>query len=166
MKGTILEKIIDAKRVHVEAAKRTADMSRLVEDAQDVRTKAQSHRLREALSDRSRINLIAEFKRASPSKGVINDSLDPVMAAINYEKGGAASISVLTEEDFFKGSIDDLKAIRKAVDLPILRKDFTIDEFQIYESAAAGADAILLIVAVLTPNDLNSFIRLTEDDLK
>ncbi|MGH7783451.1 MAG: indole-3-glycerol phosphate synthase TrpC, partial [Candidatus Binatia bacterium] len=82
MKGTILEKIIDAKRVHVEAAKRTADMSRLVEDAQDVRTKAQSHRLREALSDRSRINLIAEFKRASPSKGVINDSLDPVMAAI------------------------------------------------------------------------------------
>lgn len=150
MKGTILEKIIEAKRARVEAAKKNIDLSQIP-------AKNRSHRFRDALSDRSSPNIIAEFKRASPSRGVINDTLNPSKAAADYRAGGAAAISVLTEEDFFKGSLDDLRAIRQTVGLPILRKDFIIDEFQIHESAAAGADAILLIVAALSVGELTQF---------
>lgn len=142
MKGTILEKIIEAKRTRVEAAKKKHDF-------RNVQAKAQPHRLLNALLERSGPKIITEFKRASPSKGVINDRLDPATTAISYEKGGASAISVLTEEDFFGGSLDDLKAVRAAVSVPILRKDFVIDEYQIYEAAAAGADAILLIASAL-----------------
>ncbi len=154
MKGTILEKIVEAKRVRVDAAKQNCDLEALIEQAQKTRTGRTSGRFKDALSDRSRTNIIAEFKRASPSKGVINYGREPADAAITYRDGGAAAISVLTEEDFFKGSLDDLRVVRSAVDLPILRKDFVVDEFQIVESAIAGADAILLIVAVLCRDDL------------
>lgn len=166
MKGTILKKIIDTKRARLESVNRATDRARLVAEAHAVRARSRPHRFRDALADPSRINLIAEFKRASPSKGVINDSLDPATAAANYSAGGAAAISVLTEEDFFKGSLDDLRAIKGSVDLPILRKDFMIDEFQIYEAAEAGADAILLIVAALTEEDLKDLLRLAQDELK
>ena len=85
--------------------------------------------------------------------------------AKRYQKGGACAISVLTEEDFFKGSLDDLRTVREAVDVPLLRKDFIVDEFQIFESAAAGADAILLIVAALTLENLQNFLRLAQTEL-
>lgn len=153
MRGTILEDIIEAKRARVDAAKRRAAI-----DA--VGPISRPYRLREALSDRSKPNIIAEFKRASPSKGLINEQLDPGKAAEDYFAGGAAAISVLTEEDFFKGSLDDLRAVRDAVALPLLRKDFIIDEFQILESAAVGADAVLLIVAALSIDDLKRFYSL------
>jgi len=165
MKGTILEKIIDIKRGRVRTLKQRANIPKLMADARAVRAKAGEHRFRNALSDLARINLIAEFKRASPSKGVINDRLDPIPAAVSYKNGGACAISVLTEEDFFYGSLDDLRVIRDTVDLPILRKDFFIDEFQIYEAAEAGADAILLIVAVLTEGKLMNFLQLAQDGL-
>jgi len=165
MKGTILEKIIDIKRGRVRTLKQHANIPKLMADARAARAKAGEHRFRNALSDLARINLIAEFKRASPSKGVINDRLDPIPAAVSYKNGGACAISVLTEEDFFYGSLDDLRVIKNTVDLPILRKDFFIDEFQIYEAAEAGADAILLIVAALTEGKLMNFLQLAQDGL-
>lgn len=156
MKSTILDKIIAAKRERVKAAKRSAELT-------DLPTKIVPHRFRDALSDRSTTNIIAEFKRASPSKGIINNGLDPAAAAVSYRDGGAAAISVLTEEDFFSGSLEDLRTVRAAVDLPILRKDFVIDEFQIRESTAAGADAVLLIVAVLSTEELQAFQALANE---
>src|SRR5687768_16236296 len=121
MKGTILEKIVEAKRVRVEAAKTATDKAELTEKAAAAHATAEPHRLRSALSDRGKINIIAEYKKASPSKGIIKDGSDPAVVARAYESGGAAAISVLTEEDYFKGSLYDLRAVRSAVSLPILR---------------------------------------------
>ncbi len=107
-----------------------------------------------ALSSGSTIKLIAEVKRASPSKGLLAPHLDPVEIARTYEANGAAAISVLTEPHFFLGSPDYLKAIKQVVQVPLLRKDFIIDEYQVYEARAWGADAILLICAILDDNQL------------
>lgn len=162
---TILGQIFEVKRSRVDAAKRGVDLERLAVMARDLRQKGTSHRFRRALDSQERINVIAEFKRASPSKGVINDGVDPSAIARAYRSGGAAAISVLTEEDFFKGSLDDLLAVREEVSLPILRKDFIFDDFQVYESALAGADAILLIVGGLNADDLGRLRSLAENDL-
>jgi len=118
-----------------------------------------------ALKENSRRNIIAEFKRRSPSKGVIRDDLSPESIARAYEAGGAAAISVLTEEDYFGGSLADLVAARRVTTLPLLRKDFIFDEYQVYEAAAAGADALLLIVAALSDQQLLSLRALAEDEL-
>ena len=153
--STFLEKIIETKRGRVEAVKALTDPREL--ERQAFSGAFERRGFRDAVANRNRTNVIAEFKRASPSKGVINDTLGPADAAVAYRDGGASAISVLTEEDFFSGSLDDLCKIRTAVDLPILRKDFVIDEVQILESAAAGADAILLIVAALNIGELARF---------
>jgi indole-3-glycerol phosphate synthase len=165
MKGTILEKIIDSKCRRVEAAKAGVDRSDLAERASAVHKGSEPHRLRKAISDKNKISIIAEFKRASPSKGLINGTLEPASVAAEYELGGAAAVSVLTEEDHFQGSIDDLRAVRSAVKIPVLRKDFIFDPFQVYEAAAAGADAILLIAAVLDDSQLRDLEALAEDEL-
>lgn len=149
MSETILDRIFEAKKVRVEAAKRSIGLEGLMELAASKRASSENHRLRSALLAPDRLNVIAEFKRASPSKGIINDSVDAATVARSYKRGGAAAISVLTEEDLFKGSLEDLRAVRNAVDLPILRKDFIFDAYQIYEAAEVGADAILLIAAML-----------------
>ncbi|HEV2913291.1 MAG TPA: indole-3-glycerol phosphate synthase TrpC [Pyrinomonadaceae bacterium] len=133
--------------------------------AHDARGGASPHRLRGALDERGRVNIIAEIKRASPSKGTIRAGVDPVWMARKYEAGGAAAISVLTEEDRFRGSLADLRAVREVVSLPLLRKDFIFDEFQLYEAAEAGADALLLIVAMLDDESLARLIRITEGEL-
>jgi indole-3-glycerol phosphate synthase len=112
------------------------------------------------------INIIAEFKRRSPSKGTIRADANLAEIVRSYEVGGAAAISVLTEEDYFDGSLDDLRAVKSAVKLPVLRKDFVFEEYQIYESAAAGADAVLLIVAALDDEVLSHLRRLAEDELR
>ena len=107
-----------------------------------------------ALSRPDRINVIAECKRRSPSRGVLRDLYDPVAIATGYAEAGAAAISVLTEPTFFDGSLEHLQAVRAAVDIPILRKDFIVSEYQLLEARAAGADAVLLIVAALRPIEL------------
>ncbi len=108
-----------------------------------------------------RAGIIAEIKKASPSKGDIRVDLDPGPYAEKYTRAGAAAISILTEEHFFKGSLNDLIAVRNATDLPILRKDFTISDYQIYEAAAAGANSILLIVSILSKRQLQEYVLLT-----
>jgi indole-3-glycerol phosphate synthase len=113
----------------------------------------------QALGDRDRVNVIAECKRRSPSKGVLAADYEPVRIARLYEQGGAAAISVLTEPTFFDGALEHLTAVRQAVALPLLRKDFIIDEYQLFEARAAGADAILLIVAAL---DQPALLRLQQ----
>jgi len=109
---------------------------------------------RMALSREDRINVIAECKRRSPSRGVLRSDYDPVAIARSYESSGAAAISVLTEPTFFDGSLDHLSAVRTAVATPLLRKDFVVSEYQLVEARAAGADAVLLIVAALHQDEL------------
>jgi indole-3-glycerol phosphate synthase len=111
----------------------------------------------EALGRAGRVNVIAECKRRSPSRGVLAASYDPVAIARRYEAGGAAAISVLTEPTFFDGSLAHLTAVRAAVGVPVLRKDFVVDEYQLLEARACGADAVLLIVAAL---DQEALVRL------
>lgn len=161
---TFLDKIIELKKKRLEIAKTGRDFDELKDSAIARRETAAKHRLRVKLQ-RDQINIIAEIKRASPSKGVINDKIDVTEVAKSYEKGGACAISVLTEEDKFKGSLEDLRTARNAVNLPILRKDFIFDEFQIFEAAEAGADAILLIAAMLDDENLVSLHALAEQDL-
>jgi indole-3-glycerol phosphate synthase len=162
---TILESIFQAKRLRVAETKQKADLPALREAALYARLQAQPRAFRAALASGAGPKIVAEFKRASPSKGVINESIEPETAAASYQRGGAAAISVLTEEDYFKGSLADLKRIRETVSLPILRKDFIFDEFQLLEAAAAGADAILLIVAGLPVSDLRSLRMIAEDEM-
>lgn len=156
-----LTEIIELKKKRLEIAKAKRDFEELKASAIAKREAAKKHRLRENLL-RDQINIIAEIKRASPSKGVINDKIDVAELAGNYEKGGACAISVLTEEDRFCGSLEDLKAARESVKLPILRKDFIFDKFQIYEAAEAGADVILLIVAMLGEKNLAHLYQIAD----
>lgn len=109
------------------------------------------------------LEVISEVKRSSPSKGALSDIPDPADLAAAYEAGGAAAISVLTEQRRFKGSLADLKAVRERVSIPVLRKDFTVDEYQIYEARAYGADLVLLIVAALDDETLQRFLDLTHE---
>ncbi len=109
-----------------------------------------------ALGRRHRLNVIAECKRRSPSRGVLRADYDPVAIARDYAAAGAAAVSVLTEPTFFDGSLEHLMAVRAAVDVPVLRKDFIVSEYQVLEARAAGADAVLLIVAALEPGQLRS----------
>ena len=111
-----------------------------------------------AASDSS-IKIISEIKKASPSKGVICENFEPVKIAKLYEKNGAAAISVLTDEKFFQGSLDYLARIRKEVNIPLLRKDFTIDPYQIYEARAFGADIVLLIAAILEKERIREYLE-------
>lgn len=161
-----LAEIIERKRVRVEAARRDLPLTELIERASVVRRSSQPHVFCGALQNGKPTNIIAEFKRASPSKGSIRDSVAPAKIAMDYEAGGAAAISVLTEEDSFKGSLEDLRAARSATSLPLLRKDFIFDEYQLYETAEAGADALLLIVAALDDERLLKLRRITEEELE
>lgn len=156
-----LTEIIELKKKRLEIVKAKCDFDELKKSALAKRETAKPFRLRESLQ-KKQINIIAEIKRASPSKGVINDKIDVAETAKSYEKGGACAISVLTEEDRFGGSLEDLKTARNAVNLPILRKDFVFDELQIYEAAEAGADVILLIVAMLDDEVLQKLHHLAE----
>ena len=106
--------------------------------------------------------IIAEIKKASPSAGVIKEDFDPTKIAMDYESFGASALSILTEEDFFMGSVEYLKEVKKITSLPILRKDFMIDEYQIYESKLIGADCILLIASILTDQEIEDFISTAE----
>jgi indole-3-glycerol phosphate synthase/phosphoribosylanthranilate isomerase len=160
-----LSEIIAVKKQRVAAAKQSCSFERMRELAHKVRTARRGHALLESLRGAGRVNIIAEFKRRSPSKGKINSKADPAALAQIYQSAGAAAISCLTEEDYFDGSLEDLRRIREAIYLPILRKDFIFDEYQVYESAFAHADAILLIVAALDDSTLAKLRAIAEDEL-
>ncbi len=154
---SFLSEIIERKRQRLESVKQAVPL-------ESFEVRKGSHRFRQALL-RDGINIIAEFKRRSPSKGAIRAEANLSQIVTSYEAGGAAAISVLTEEDYFSGSLEDLRLAKQSVDLPVLRKDFIIDDYQVYESAAAGADAVLLIVAALDDEKLLSLRALIEDEL-
>jgi indole-3-glycerol phosphate synthase len=161
-----LTKIMARKRERVAEAKRLCPPEAVRAEALDVREGARPFALRAALLDVvARVNVIAEVKRASPSKGMINADVNPAAVARKYEAGGACAVSVLTEEERFLGSLADLREVRAAVALPVLRKDFIFDEYQLYEAAGAGADALLLIVAALEDERLSRLRQITEDEL-
>lgn len=165
MPEDFLKKIIEKKSARLAASKDARPFEELRRDALTFRRGAKPHAFRAALAVTGRVNVIAEFKRASPSKGEIRGGASACETARAYERGGAAAVSVLTEEDYFRGSLEDLREVKASVSLPVLRKDFVFDEYQIYESAAAGADALLLIVAALDDETLARLRRLAEDEL-
>jgi indole-3-glycerol phosphate synthase len=157
-----LDKIVATKKKEVEQLARTfslAEAERTIADAGPCRGFA-----RALSSERKRtMGLIAEVKKASPSKGLIRPDFVPVDIARSYENAGTDCISVLTDVDYFQGSNEYLKQVRAAVQVPILRKDFTIDARQIYEARVIGADAILLIAAILTTAEMREFLRTAKD---
>jgi indole-3-glycerol phosphate synthase len=160
-----LSRIIERKRGRLAEALAARPLEDVRREAFAARAGARRHALRGALEDAGRVNVIAEFKRASPSKGEIRAGASAAETARAYERGGAAAVSVLTEEDYFRGSLRDLAEVKAATRLPVLRKDFVFEEYQVFESAAAGADALLLIVAALDDATLAALLRLTEDEL-
>jgi indole-3-glycerol phosphate synthase len=149
----VLDRIVQATRVRIAKAKRDTDSGVLRERSEQHAPRG----FRGALRARSRegVAVIAELKKASPSKGLIRAEFDPVALGRELEAGGATALSVLTDEEFFQGSLGNLVAASAAVRIPCLRKDFIVDEFQILEARAHSADAILLIVAALVPAELN-----------
>lgn len=150
---TILDNIIARKRVEVAQAKANTPFSLLERNPLFSR---ECHALRASILDPAKNGIIAEYKRASPSKGLINGSSSVEDVVIGYQTAGAAAVSVLTDADFFQGSLDDLVAARAALHIPLLRKEFMIDTYQIVEAKAHGADVILLIAAVLTPSEVKT----------
>jgi indole-3-glycerol phosphate synthase len=153
----MLNKIIAQKKEEVEQRKKVATMTYLQE-----RIVWQKPALDLALALKSdHIRLIAEVKQASPSRGMLSPNFNPVELAQTYAEGGAAAISVLTEANYFMGSIEHLAAIKEVIGLPLLRKDFIFDPYQVYESRAYGADALLLIAAILSQRQSKELVSLS-----
>lgn len=148
---SVLDDIVAGVREDVARRQEQVDLDTLKEEAHRRPGARDGHA---ALADDSGVKVIAEVKRASPSRGSLADIPDPAQLAASYEAGGAAIISVLTEERRFGGSLADLRAVRLAVDVPILRKDFVVTPYQVWEARAAGADMVLLIVMALEQNVL------------
>jgi indole-3-glycerol phosphate synthase len=148
--GPDLLRTIVAATQQITDARRATESQPALERRASART-PRGDRFEAALGMQGRVNVVAECKRRSPSRGVLAPQYDPVAIARQYEAGGAAAISVLTEPTFFDGALEHLTAVREAVALPVLRKDFVVDEYQLLEARAAGADAVLLIVAALEP---------------
>jgi len=142
----VREDLVGAKRRRPmeEIRSRVADMPKTLNFGAGIRSPVRKYE-----PGNGRIQVIAEIKRASPSKGAISEEADPAEVALLYAEGGAAAVSVLTERRKFRGSIEDLRVVRSAVDLPLLRKDFVFDPYQVFEAREAGGDAILLIAAIL-----------------
>jgi len=159
MIATILEKIVSEKRQDVAQIKRTLPLTALHER---IDRRERPIDFTSALRG-DRIRIIAEVKKASPSKGVLCPDFDPVALARTYAQAGATAVSVLTEVNHFQGKLEYLEAIRHEVNIPLLRKDFIFDEYQVYESAAFGADAILLIVSILEREELERLLGIGRD---
>ncbi len=161
MARNILSAIVKRKAADVERVRREISLKEIRRRAEES-APPRSFSRQFTGKNRSAVNIIAEVKRASPSKGSIRPDLDPAALAGAYESGGAAAISVLTDMPYFKGSLADLARARAVVDLPVLRKDFIVSAYQVYESRAWGADAILLIVRILSPGQLQMLFRLSK----
>jgi indole-3-glycerol phosphate synthase len=153
---TILDAIVENKKREVAAAQRTVpwrDLERRLSGAPAVRD------FQKALESPHEVRIIAEVKKASPSAGVLREEFDPVAIARAYEQHGAACVSVLTDAHYFKGHLSDLTAVREAVTIPVLRKDFILDPYQLLEARTAGADAVLLIAEILDDATLACLMR-------
>jgi indole-3-glycerol phosphate synthase len=145
--GGILDRIVDRKAARLAEVMAQAPLEEVMAQAESSTRSGRA--FAESLKRPDSINIIAEVKHRSPSKGVIRTDFDPLAIALSYQEAGAAAMSVLCEEDYFGGSLDHLRKIRAATRTPLLRKDFIFDEYQLFEARAAGADAVLLIVAIL-----------------
>lgn len=162
MAKNILHDILETKRKEVEQLRQRTTLDQLKQQAA-LAPRARNFFQAVTAPPSRLLNLIAEVKKASPSVGLIREDFDPVSIARQYAQAGASAISVLTDEKYFQGSLDYLVAIRQAVDTPLLRKDFIIDPWQVYQSRAAGADAILLIAAALPPGQLMDLLILATE---
>ncbi len=156
----MLAKIIEEKKREVDRAQKRLSLSSLKKKAESLYIRSA---FKKNISRKGHINLIAEIKKSSPSKGVIRADFDPLKIALTYQAAGASALSVLTDERFFDGKLEYLAMVKQRVTIPILRKDFVIDEYQVYESAASGADAILLIAQILTQEELNRYFGIAKD---
>ena len=152
---TILDRILSHKMAELTERQAKLPLAQIRAEAEAA---APTRAFEDGLKATDNIAIIAECKRASPSAGIISENFDPVDLALRYEAYGAAAVSVLTDTKFFGGSLEDLRAVRRAVTLPLLRKDFLFDPYQLYEARAAGADAILLIVAALEEEALRDLL--------
>ena len=160
MKDSYLREILESTRNSVSEKKKNFPLTKLESELRHLEsTRGFRNGLMKSLEQNS-IAVIAEMKKASPSQGLIREKYEPEVIAKNYEQANAACLSVLTDEPFFHGSLEHLSLVRACVDLPLLRKDFIIDEYQIYESRYGGADCILLISAALTQNQLHDYHQL------
>ena len=155
----ILDKILKEKEFEVENLKKSFPLEQLQEGI--FKKKYDIRSLYDALNNNN-TKIIAEIKKASPSKGIIQENFQPLKIALEYFNGGASAISILTDEKFFQGKIDYITAVRSIVNIPILRKDFIVDDYQIYQSKFYGADAILLIGKVLTLKKLTSLCEISQ----
>jgi indole-3-glycerol phosphate synthase len=162
METNFLARIVEQKRSKLEKKKREYPL--LAEQVVRPAAKKPSNQrpFFVTLDRTDRLNFIAEIKRASPSRGLLRGHVDPAELGVAYESHGAAAISVLTEEDYFLGSLEDLKQVKQSVSCPVLRKDFIIDPYQVYEASAAGADAILLIAAILDAASLSQLLTVAD----
>ncbi len=159
----ILEEIVAAKKRELKRAKEERPPAELRSKA---RSAAPLRDFGRALRREGEVSIIAEIKRASPVRGLLRESLDPASLARQYAEGGARAISVLTDREFFRGSVEDLRAARLAVELPVLRKDFVLDEYQLWESRVMLADAALLIVRLLERTQLREYLALAREELR
>ena len=156
---SILEKIVANTKVGLIQKKTELPLKQIKRSLEDL--DLPRGRFKDNISNKDEA-IIAEIKKASPSAGVIEEEFDPVKKAVEYEAFGASALSILTEEDFFMGSVDHLKDVKKITALPILRKDFIIDEYQIYESKLIGADCILLIASILSDQQIENLINVAQ----
>ncbi len=162
MPGNVLTEIVRARRRRVQQLKRNRPLSEEQVLARRREPGMGPRSLYHALSRTGPVSCIAEMKKASPSRGLLRDPFEPIEIAVDYESHGAAAISVLTEEKYFQGSVKHLESVRRTISRPVLRKDFILDPYQIYESAACCADAVLLIAAILTPRRLSKLKQVAD----
>ena len=156
---TILNDIVENTRAKLESKKAELPLVEIISKLNELNLPKGA--FKESLLNKEQA-IIAEIKKASPSAGIISEDFDPIKKAKEYEDFGASALSILTEEDFFQGSSEYLKEVKAITSLPILRKDFMIDEYQIYEAKLIGADCILLIASVLNDDEIQSFVDLAE----
>ena len=156
---TILNDILENTRAKLESKKAELPLAEIISKLNELNLPKGA--FKESLLNKDEA-IIAEIKKASPSAGIISEDFDPIKKAKEYEDFGASALSILTEEDFFQGSSEYLKEVKAITSLPILRKDFMIDEYQIYEAKLIGADCILLIASVLNDDEIQSFVDLAE----
>ena len=155
----VLDEIVLNTKSKLEAMKSKTSLKELISQVNKIKIEKSSFKENLSANDQA---IIAEIKKASPSAGIISEDFDPVTKAKEYELLGASALSILTEEDYFLGSIQYLKDVKAISNLPILRKDFIVDEYQIYESKLIGADCILLIVSILSDSELQRFTSLAD----